>query len=89
MTVLERVVGLVPAAAFHVVFASPGRRAWRGLRRARGRSGLLRGSIGDRARRLSRTLRVRPGVLVEGDPDKDVALIGVVGQLRLEVEEAG
>jgi len=28
-------------------------------------------------------------VLVEGDPDKDVALIGVVGQLRLEVEEAG
>jgi hypothetical protein len=28
-------------------------------------------------------------VLVEGDPDKDVALIGLVGQLRLEVEEAG
>jgi hypothetical protein len=28
-------------------------------------------------------------VLVEGDPNKDVALIGVVGQLRLEVEEAG
>ena len=25
----------------------------------------------------------------KGDPDKDVALIGVVGQLRLEVEEAG
>ena len=27
--------------------------------------------------------------LIEGDPDKSVALIGLVGQLRLEVEEVG